>query len=241
MYLKQIQSGGNLTDLAKKYSDDPGSKDSGGELGFAKRGQMVPEFDNAIFTQKIGDTKIVKSQYGFHIVQVEDRTPAHSQTLAEVLPTIQATLLRQKSTATQDAYAKALTSEAIKNGLDKTADAHHLQVVTTPPVNAQGVIPSLPDGSALITHGVRGEGGRSAAVGTDGRGLRGLPGEERDCGACADICGLEEPRRGRLSQRAGSSTVEPEDRGTGREGEGGERSRQGCERSWREREDQRPG
>jgi peptidyl-prolyl cis-trans isomerase D len=150
--LKQIQNGANFADLAKKYSDDPGSKDSGGELGFAQRGHMVPEFDNAIFTQKIGEAKIVKSQYGYHIVQVEERTAAHSQSLAEVLPTIQATLMRQKSTAAQDAYARALTSEAIKNGLDKTAAAHHLQVVTTPPVNASGVIPALPDGAQLIAH-----------------------------------------------------------------------------------------
>ena len=150
--LNQIQKGANFADLAKKYSDDPGSKDSGGELGFAQRGHMVPEFDNAIFTQKIGDAKIVKTQYGYHIVQVEERTAAHSQSLAEVLPTIQATMMRQKSTAAQDAYARALTSEAIKNGLDKTAAAHHLQVVTTPPVNASGVIPALPDGSQLIAH-----------------------------------------------------------------------------------------
>ncbi len=150
--LKQLQNGGNFADLAKKNSDDPGSKDSGGELGFAQRGHMVPEFDNAIFTQKIGDYKIVKSQYGYHIVQVEERTAAHAQSLAEVLPTIQATLIRQKSTAAQDSFARQLTSEAIKNGLEKTAAAHHLQLVTTPPVNAQGVIPALPDGSQLITH-----------------------------------------------------------------------------------------
>ncbi|MGA9584156.1 MAG: peptidylprolyl isomerase [Terracidiphilus sp.] len=150
--LSQIQKGANFADLAKKYSDDPGSKDTGGELGFAQRGHMVPEFDQAIFSQKIGDTKIVKTQYGYHIVQVEERTAAHSQTLAEVMPTIQATLMRQKSTAAQDAYARTLTSEAIKNGLDKTAAAHHLQVVTTPPVSASGVIPALPDGSQLISH-----------------------------------------------------------------------------------------
>ena len=150
--LKQLQNGGNFADLAKKNSDDPGSKDTGGELGFAQRGHMVPEFDNAIFTQKIGDYKIVKSQYGYHIVQVEERTAAHTQSLAEVLPTIQATLIRQKSTASQDSFARQLTSEAIKNGLEKTAAAHHLQVVTTPPVNAQGVIPALPDGSQLIAH-----------------------------------------------------------------------------------------
>ena len=92
--LKQLQAGGNWTELAKKYSDDPGSKDTGGELGFAQRGRMVPEFDNAIFTQKIGDIEIVKSQFGYHIVQVEERQTAHTQSLSEVLPTIQATLVR---------------------------------------------------------------------------------------------------------------------------------------------------
>jgi peptidyl-prolyl cis-trans isomerase D len=149
--LKKLQSGGNWAELAKKDSDDPGSKDNGGELGWARRGMMVPEFDKAIFTQKIGDIGLIKTQYGYHVVQVEERQPAHTQTLAEVLPTIQATLMRQESTAAQDAYAKTLTSEAIKNGLEKTAAAHHLQVVTTPPVNAQGVIPALPDGSQLIS------------------------------------------------------------------------------------------
>ena len=149
--LKQLQNGGSWTDLAKKDSDDPGSKDKGGELGFARRGMMVAPFDNAIFTQKIGDIKMVKTQYGYHIVQVEERTPAHTQDLNEVLPTIQATLMRQKSTAAQDAFAKALTSEAIKNGLEKTAAAHHLQALTTPPVGEQGVIPALPDGSQLLS------------------------------------------------------------------------------------------
>ena len=149
--LKQIQGGADFADLAKKNSDDPGSKDSGGELGFAQRGRMVPEFDNAIFTQKIGDTKIVKSQFGYHIVQVEERQTAHAQSINEVLPTIQATLIRQKLAQSEDSYARALTSEAIKNGLDKTAAAHRLEVVTTPAVSSQGVISTLPDGSQLIS------------------------------------------------------------------------------------------
>ena len=149
--LKQLQSGGNWNDLAKKNSDDPGSKDSGGELGFAQRGKMVPEFDNAIFTQKINDIKIVKSQFGYHIVQVEERTPAHTQTLADVQPAIQATLLRQNEQQAEDNYAKALTSEAIKNGLEKTAAAHHLDVVTTPLVGRDGVIAALPDGAQLLS------------------------------------------------------------------------------------------
>jgi peptidyl-prolyl cis-trans isomerase D len=148
--LKQIQGGANFADLAKKNSDDPGSKDKGGELPFAQRGTMVPEFDKAIFTQKIGDTQIVKSQFGYHIVQVEERQPAHQQAINEVLPTIQATLIRQNEAEAEENYAHTLTSEAIRNGLEKTAAAHHLQLVTTPAFNRQGVIASLPDGSQLI-------------------------------------------------------------------------------------------
>jgi peptidyl-prolyl cis-trans isomerase D len=149
--LKQLESGGNWNDLAKKDSDDPGSKNSGGELGFAQRGKMVPEFDNAIFTQKINDIKIVKSQFGYHIVQVEERTAAHTQTLADVQPAIQATLMRQSSQQAEDNYAKTLTSEAIKNGLEKTAAAHHLEVVTTQPIGRDGVVAALPDSSQLLT------------------------------------------------------------------------------------------
>ncbi len=148
--LKQLQAGGSWTELAKKYSEDPGSKDTGGELGFAKRGQMVTEFDNALFTQKIGDIEIVKSQYGYHIIQVEERQTAHLQPLNDVLPTIQATLVRQKSALAQQNYAQQLTSEAVKDGLQKTAAAHHLQLVTTQPVAQDGVIPGLADSTQVL-------------------------------------------------------------------------------------------
>ncbi|HTW80601.1 MAG TPA: peptidylprolyl isomerase [Terracidiphilus sp.] len=149
--LKQLQAGGDWKALAKKYSDDPGSKDSGGELGFAKPGTMVPEFDNAIFNQKIGDIKIVKSQFGYHVVQVEERQDAHAQALNEVLPQIQATLFRQASEQAQENYARTLTSEADRNGLEKTAAAHHLQVVTSPPVPRTGVISALASSAQLLS------------------------------------------------------------------------------------------
>jgi peptidyl-prolyl cis-trans isomerase D len=148
--VKQIQGGANFADLAKKNSDDPGSKDKGGELGFARRGMMVPEFDNAIFSQKIGETKIVKTSFGYHIIQVEERQDAHTQSLSEVLPTIQATLFRQKAAAAEEHYAQTLTSEAIKNGLQKTAAAHHLELATTPPLGVRGVISALPDSSQIM-------------------------------------------------------------------------------------------
>jgi peptidyl-prolyl cis-trans isomerase D len=148
--LKQLQGGANFADLAQKNSDDPGSKVQGGELGFYRRGATVPEFEKALFSQKIGDIAIVKSQFGYHILQVEERQAAHTESLNEALPTIQATLIRQKVAQAEANYAQTLTSEALKSGLEKTAAAHHLEVATTPPVGRQGVIAGVPDGSQMI-------------------------------------------------------------------------------------------
>ncbi len=148
--LKQIKGGANFAELARKYSDDPASKDMGGELGFFRRGATVPEFEKALFSQKIGDTQIVRSQYGYHILQVEERQAEHSESIDEVRPAILATLIRQKEAAAEESYASTLTSEAIKNGMQKTAAAHHLELVTTPLVGVKGVISALPDSSQII-------------------------------------------------------------------------------------------
>jgi peptidyl-prolyl cis-trans isomerase D len=166
--LKQLQAGGSWTELAKKYSDDPGSKNAGGELGFAQRGKMVPEFDRAIFTQKIGDIAIVKSNFGYHIVQVEERQAAHTAQLNDVPPnmqtgsltgtptitvqqTIKETLTRDEAAQAESRFAEKLTAEANKDGLEKTAAAYHFQVVTTDPVGHDGVIAALPNGAQLLS------------------------------------------------------------------------------------------
>ncbi|HKN19799.1 MAG TPA: peptidylprolyl isomerase [Terracidiphilus sp.] len=148
--LKQLQAGGSWTELAKKYSDDPGSKDQGGELGFAQRGKMVPEFDKGIFTQKIGDIAIVKSSFGYHIIQVEERQSAHTQPLSEVQANIVAALTRDTAGQAESRYAEQLTAEANKDGLEKTAAAHHLELVNSQPVGRDGVIAALPDSSQLL-------------------------------------------------------------------------------------------
>lgn len=69
--LKQLAQGGsNFAELAKKYSVD-GSKDKGGDLGTFARGAMVPEFENAAFSGRAGDIKVVKSQFGIHVIKIE--------------------------------------------------------------------------------------------------------------------------------------------------------------------------
>ncbi|MGA2881034.1 MAG: peptidylprolyl isomerase [Bryobacteraceae bacterium] len=94
--LKQIKGGADFADLAKKNSQDPGSAQKGGDLGWVSRGQMVKNFEDAVFTLKPNEiSNVVTTEYGFHIIQVLEKQPAHLQTLDEVKPAILATLKNQ--------------------------------------------------------------------------------------------------------------------------------------------------
>ena len=150
--LKQIKAGGNFADLASKNSDDPGSKTQGGELGWLDRGKTVPEFDKAAFTLAPGQTSdLVKTQFGYHILQVEDKKTAHLRPLAEVKPEIMPLLEQQKAGAAEQTFAAALASDAKKNGLDKAAAAKGLHAVTTDYLAKDGTVAGLADGSGLLT------------------------------------------------------------------------------------------
>ena len=83
--LKQIQAGGDFAKLAKDNSQDPGSAAQGGELGWIVKGQTVPEFEKAAFSLQPGQTSgLVKTTYGYHIIQVEKHEQAHLQPFEEV-------------------------------------------------------------------------------------------------------------------------------------------------------------
>jgi peptidyl-prolyl cis-trans isomerase D len=82
--LKQIQAGGDFAKLAKDNSEDPGSAAMGGELGFIVKGQTVPEFEKSAFSLQPGQTSgLVKTTYGYHIIQVEKHEQAHLQPFEE--------------------------------------------------------------------------------------------------------------------------------------------------------------
>lgn len=72
--LRKIKEGEDFATLAKEYSDDPGSGSNGGDLGFFGKGVMVTEFENAVFSMKVGEiSDLVETTYGYHIIKVTDK------------------------------------------------------------------------------------------------------------------------------------------------------------------------
>ncbi len=97
MVREKALKGESFAELAKKYSDDPGSKNKGGELGYFTKGRMVPEFEKAAFSLKKGEiSKPVKTAFGYHIIKLEDIKPAHQKKLSEVRETVKGQLLKEK-------------------------------------------------------------------------------------------------------------------------------------------------
>jgi peptidyl-prolyl cis-trans isomerase D len=142
--LKQVKAGGDFAKLAEKYSDDPGSAKSGGELGWIGRGRTVPEFEKAAFSLGKGQTSdLVKSSYGFHIIHVEDKQEAHLKTLAEVKSEIEEKVKQEKAARATESAANALLSQARTDGLDAAASAKGQTPITTEFFSRTDALPGL--------------------------------------------------------------------------------------------------
>jgi peptidyl-prolyl cis-trans isomerase C len=94
----KIAKGGDFAALAKENSKDPGSKDDGGMLGYFGRGQMVPAFEEAAYRLKKGEISApVKSQFGFHLIKVEDRREKKPPTFEEVKERILNSMIQRRA------------------------------------------------------------------------------------------------------------------------------------------------
>ncbi|MBI3184776.1 MAG: SurA N-terminal domain-containing protein [Myxococcales bacterium] len=121
---KELEGGKDFAQVAKEFSEDTGSKQSGGDLGFNERAAWVPEFSEAAFGLKVGElSQPVRSQFGWHLIKVDEKKPPESKELKDVELEI-AKQLWTKAQAKELARAEAnKTLEAVKAG-KKLAELH---------------------------------------------------------------------------------------------------------------------
>jgi peptidyl-prolyl cis-trans isomerase C len=95
---EKIAHGSDFAQLAKEHSKDPGSKDQGGELGYFTRGQMVPQFEEVAFKLKKGEVgQPFESQFGWHIVRVDDRRQRSAPAFEAVKERVVAAMIHNKA------------------------------------------------------------------------------------------------------------------------------------------------
>jgi peptidyl-prolyl cis-trans isomerase D len=151
--LNKARHGAKFADLAKQYSEDT-TKDKGGDLDWIVRGQTVPEFEAAAFSLPKGSiSDLVKTQYGFHIIEVIDRETARTQTFDEVKAGIQAQLQQQKAEQLGEAVSAQIAEEIRRSGrvpIDELAKKFNLVTGEAKLVEANQPLPELGNSPAVL-------------------------------------------------------------------------------------------
>jgi peptidyl-prolyl cis-trans isomerase D len=142
--LKQLKAGAKFEDVAKKYSEDTGSANVGGSLGWIGKSQMGAEFEkaaSALPKGKISD--VVKTLDGFHIIRVDDKQEAHIKTLDEVKAEIEPVVKQQKTQEVAQKQGDDLLQQAKTQGLDAAAAAKGVPVTTSDFFGRSDLVPGL--------------------------------------------------------------------------------------------------
>lgn len=110
--LKDLKSGADFAKLAKEKSEDLGSKDRGGDIGYFSKGDLVPEFEEVVTKMKIGDiSNVVKSPLGFHIIKLTDKKEAAKKDFKDVEKEITNRLLVEKQMKAYDGMIESLKKQ----------------------------------------------------------------------------------------------------------------------------------
>ncbi|HEY2955568.1 MAG TPA: peptidyl-prolyl cis-trans isomerase [Candidatus Eisenbacteria bacterium] len=120
------KNGGDFAELARRFSQEPGASTSGGDLGWFGRGRMVKEFEDAAFALKPGETSpVVKTQFGYHIIRLEDRKAASVRPFAEVRTEIRAQMGQARGDSSARRAAASLRRRLALGADAKVLSAPH--------------------------------------------------------------------------------------------------------------------
>jgi parvulin-like peptidyl-prolyl isomerase len=145
--VKQLQKPGvNFSEMAKKYSEDPGSKENGGEYDGVVRGQMVPEFEKAAFSLKVGEISApVKTTYGYHILKVLKHEQAQLKPFNDVKAQMEAEFKKQRVNDLMQQLSDKVQAALTKDPLhpDKVAADLGVQYVVAANVGQGDPLPEV--------------------------------------------------------------------------------------------------
>ena len=149
---KQLKSGANFGDLAKKNSEDPGSAQNGGLMPPITRGRTVPEFEQAAFNTPVGQTTaVVRTSYGSHIIHVEAKQQARLKPLDEVKSQIEPLIKQQQVSSEAQSLANTVQTRARTGGLDKAASEKGLTIITTDFIAQTDPLPGVGNAKDLVS------------------------------------------------------------------------------------------
>lgn len=175
--LKQIKAGGDFSELAKKNSEDPGSAEKGGELGFVTHGQMVANFEKSAFSLKPGETSgVVETEYGYHILQAEEKQDAHTESFEEARPQLYAEAQRQQATDTLSRAMDSARDQVAKSPAkaQEIATGLGLQFVKLDGLTAGATLPEINDPQLSQQIYSTAKGGVTDVVSADKQGRSGF-------------------------------------------------------------------
>ena len=142
--MKQLRKGADFAKLAKQYSEDPSTQSDGGDLGTFGRNQMIKPFEDAVFSMKPGELRLVETKFGFHDVRLESSSPAHVDKIEVVRPKIiDALRVEAGGKIGRQALDEDVTSALAGGTLPELAKKRGLEIIETPSfsrVDAAGVV-----------------------------------------------------------------------------------------------------
>jgi peptidyl-prolyl cis-trans isomerase D len=153
--LARIRGGEDFAAVASELSEDPGSKDRGGDLGFFTRGQMVPPFEEVAFSLEPGQvSELVRTDFGFHVIRVEEHKPAEERSFDDAAREIAEELVRADRSRELALEQAAALEEAVREGKSLVDAARDLDVDIQRPDwitrRADGFVPGVGSAPELL-------------------------------------------------------------------------------------------